>query len=381
MIISSKHLVVLVWMTTYACALAQELNLSKNWYFNLGDRSQYAYESIQSKGWKPLSKGLYIENNGFPEFTGYAWLRNEFEIPASWADSLRKISVAYLFLSKIDDCEEIFLNRVKIGSYGSFPAAYASAYDEFRVYRIETQYLKPGEINSQAVRLYDERGNGGISSQFPLMLVLPQAHTPLPYAKDELIYSWKHPISDSMMQKINQFGLARLGTATPAWTSCTINGTALVKSSNEDYHILIPSSLLQPTNTIYLQYTGWSKKEDRYFPKSTLEAVDTPLEMLQADVYYQESGGQHKSHLQILNRSSIDQAFDIELIASKDGFLPVKSWSLGTIKLKSRSEWNAKIKTDKLGSGYLEWYLKITAAQSKTTYFTFIKGHKIPGQK
>src|SRR5581483_2393156 len=79
-----------------------------------------------------------------------------------------------IFLSKIDDVDETFLNGEKIAQTGSFPTdngGYSSRWDEVREYHIATnnKFLKWDKENILAIRVYDGDGGGGIFDATPFI--------------------------------------------------------------------------------------------------------------------------------------------------------------------------------------------------------------------
>jgi hypothetical protein len=68
----------------------------------------------------------------------------------------------YVVISNIDDCDEVFINGELVGSSGGFPPYFSTAYGNRRKYLIPDYVLKPDEMNTIAVRVYDQSGEGGI---------------------------------------------------------------------------------------------------------------------------------------------------------------------------------------------------------------------------
>jgi len=70
----------------------------------------------------------------------------------------------YLNLGYIDDVDEVYFNGNKIGSTGSFPPNYSTAYNAERIYYIPAEYINFDGSNLIAVKVYDSEGEGGIVS-------------------------------------------------------------------------------------------------------------------------------------------------------------------------------------------------------------------------
>jgi sialate O-acetylesterase len=70
----------------------------------------------------------------------------------------------YLNIGYIDDVDEVYLNGKKIGSTGSFPPDYNTAYNAERIYYIPEEYISFDGNNLIAVKVYDSTQDGGIVS-------------------------------------------------------------------------------------------------------------------------------------------------------------------------------------------------------------------------
>src|SRR5215813_14060676 len=108
--------------------------------FKPGDDMQWKEVSFNDTKWKVIKTNITWEEQGY-DYDGYAWYRFHFKLPSSlktksfWKDTLR------IFLAKVDDVDETFLNGEKIAQTGSFPAdaeGYKTKYDEPREYHVAT---------------------------------------------------------------------------------------------------------------------------------------------------------------------------------------------------------------------------------------------------
>ena len=99
-------------------------------------------------------------------YDGFAWYRANLTVPPDWlAGQLT------LYVEKIDNASETFLNGVKIGVAGKLPPHYESGLADS-----EHRYLVPPEIvkrdgpNLVAIRVYDHDGNAGFKGIAPCLL-------------------------------------------------------------------------------------------------------------------------------------------------------------------------------------------------------------------
>jgi len=133
------------------------LNLRGDWKFELGDNARWADPKFDDRKWSEVYVPSSWEDEGYPDYDGYAWYRVHLTGSDNWQSK-----DLVLDLGTIDDVDETFINGEMVGSTGSFPPDYATAYNVERVYSIPPGVLKPGEDNVIAVRVYDDQLSGGI---------------------------------------------------------------------------------------------------------------------------------------------------------------------------------------------------------------------------
>ncbi len=127
------------------------------WQFSVGDNMEWANPSTNVSTWDRISVPGKWENH-YDGYNGFAWYRRNFNV--SWVPEEGEIQ---LFLGRIDDVDEVFINGVKVGQTGSFFPDFETAHNIDRRYRVPEGLLKPGN-NVIAVRVYDVGGQGGIVS-------------------------------------------------------------------------------------------------------------------------------------------------------------------------------------------------------------------------
>lgn len=152
-------------MLTGIDGLAQDkydraVSLHGKWKFNIGDKSLWADPYFNDKTWESIYVPSKWEDEGFNGYNGFAWYRTTFE----GAELQDKNGSYSLFLGYIDDVDEVYFNGHKIGSSGSFPPRYHTAYNAFRNYFIPREFINFTGKNVIAVRVYDAEIEGGIVS-------------------------------------------------------------------------------------------------------------------------------------------------------------------------------------------------------------------------
>ena len=96
---------------------------------------------------------------------GFAWYRCEVKVPEGW-----KGRGGYLYVEKIDNAAECFINGAKVGVSGGMPPKYANGVENMHRYVIPPAAIKPGEVNVVAIRVYDESGAGGFKGGAPQII-------------------------------------------------------------------------------------------------------------------------------------------------------------------------------------------------------------------
>lgn len=145
--------------------------------FKTGDDLLWASSFYNDDTWSTIKPGINWEPQGFDGYNGFAWYRIRFTLSSSirenlfWKDSLR------LFLARIDDADEIFLNGSIIAKNGSFPTdnkGYMTKWNETREIHLASTnpLLYWDKENLLAVRVYDGGGPGGIFSATPYVNML-----------------------------------------------------------------------------------------------------------------------------------------------------------------------------------------------------------------
>jgi hypothetical protein len=136
------------------------VNLQGKWKFSIGDKLIWADRYYNDAKWEDIFVPSKWEDEGFNGYNGYAWYRKSFN-----GSELESKNLGYnLFLGYIDDVDEVYFNGHKIGSSGSFPPRFHTAYNASRNYFIPREYVDFTGKNVIAIRVYDSEIEGGIVS-------------------------------------------------------------------------------------------------------------------------------------------------------------------------------------------------------------------------
>lgn len=102
---------------------------------------------FDDSSWPEIVSPGYIQDNGFPNYSGYLWMRKTVDVPASWAGKDLVLDLAI-----IDDNEFTYFN-------GEFVGHTEGCWTR-RTYTLPASMVKPGK-NVIAVRVMDTGGKGG----------------------------------------------------------------------------------------------------------------------------------------------------------------------------------------------------------------------------
>jgi len=133
--------------------------LEGKWQFSIGMNEEWISPKFNDSNWESIGVPSPWEDEGYNGYNGYAFYRKKITVSSKYKDRM-----LYLNLGYIDDVDEVYFNGNKIGSTGSFPPNYSTAYNAERIYYIPAEYINFDGSNLIAVKVYDSEGEGGIVS-------------------------------------------------------------------------------------------------------------------------------------------------------------------------------------------------------------------------
>jgi sialate O-acetylesterase len=140
-----------------ARAIEIEQPLPSTWKFKIGDNMAWRTVQFDDGDWEKVKVPAYWETQGHAEYDGYGWYRVRFTLnPSLQGQHL------ILFLGKIDDIDEVFLNGERIGRTGHEYHNGGDEYQRWRAYTIPSDKLLGDKENLISVRVYDGFAHGGI---------------------------------------------------------------------------------------------------------------------------------------------------------------------------------------------------------------------------
>lgn len=151
--------------------------LPVEWRFMPGDSPAYAGTGLDDSAWAPIRVDRIWEQQGHEKLDGFAWFRVRFFLPASLRNSTGLQDGVRLFLGKINNFDQSYLNGAIIGCNGQATAPGALPDESFTnadasLWNVERCYVLPvddprllwDKENVIAVRVFDRSGEGGLFS-------------------------------------------------------------------------------------------------------------------------------------------------------------------------------------------------------------------------
>jgi alpha-galactosidase len=155
----------------------ESINLNQKWRFIQGDNIDYAQPGFDDSGWKVIQTDKTWEESGYEKYDRYAWYRIKVIFPSKLKKSAFLQDSLRIYLGKIDDFDQVFLNGSLIGVNGKnapakmvadtlFKSGTQSFWDVGRPYSISAgdPRIKWDRENVIAVRVFDWNGGGGMYS-------------------------------------------------------------------------------------------------------------------------------------------------------------------------------------------------------------------------
>ncbi len=135
------------------------VDLAKDWRFSLdpdtsGVRKGWFAASFADSSWKLLQGGVPWEEQGYPEYDGYAWYRKSVLVPVD--TSPRPL---YLVFGGVDDEYDLYVNGTLAAHHGS-PGN--SVYSTLTATDVSS-FVRRGQQNVITLRVNDWGGDGGIT--------------------------------------------------------------------------------------------------------------------------------------------------------------------------------------------------------------------------
>ncbi len=122
---------------------------------NQGFAKGYADREFDAGSWPTMDvPGRWESLGPDMQVDGVVWMRRDVTVPQSWAGHNLTLN-----LGAIEDCDTTYFNNRKLGSTGYGTPRY---WEAPRSYLVPSSFVRYGEPNTIAVRVFDDGGTGGL---------------------------------------------------------------------------------------------------------------------------------------------------------------------------------------------------------------------------
>ena len=173
-----KYLALVFYVCVFACqaqTVEKSLDLDVPWKFILGDNPSFASPNCDDSQWKNIAVDKIWEASGYDPYDGYAWYRIKIVIPTSLKNEAGLKDSLLIYLGKINNFDQTFLNGELIGINGrnvtsqmasdtNFIHAPTNFWDKKRPYTLAVNdpRIRWDQENLISVRVFDQGGQGGL---------------------------------------------------------------------------------------------------------------------------------------------------------------------------------------------------------------------------
>ncbi|MCA9064916.1 MAG: beta galactosidase jelly roll domain-containing protein, partial [Planctomycetaceae bacterium] len=106
-----------------------------------------------------------MPRNELAPIDGYSWYRVLVRVPSEWKDGPVR-----LFVEAVDDARSAWVNGQQVGINGTFPPRFRSGLGEKGRFDLPAGTLKPGQLNTVALRVYQNDPRPNFSVAPPVLI-------------------------------------------------------------------------------------------------------------------------------------------------------------------------------------------------------------------
>lgn len=176
--------------------------LKEGWKFKVGDNLEYATPNHNDSGWENIRVDKIWEEQGHDPLDGFAWYRVKVFIPSTLKNNAYLKDSLKIFLGKINNFDQSFLNGKIFGINGknvskdtqadtSFLNAPTILWDYNRRYTLSVSdpRILWDKENVIAVRVFDQGGQGGIyTGNLSISMVNIKEYISLDYSQTPFVF-------------------------------------------------------------------------------------------------------------------------------------------------------------------------------------------------
>ncbi len=168
---------VLLFFNSTIAQNSQTVNFTEGWKFKTGDSAEYSLPGLNDSDWEKIKIDRNWEDQSHDNYDGFAWYRIKILIPSTLKEGAFLKDSIKIFLGKIDDYDQAFINGKIFGVNGKNVRADYKSDENFihespipwnknrdYVLSVNDDRILWDEENVIAVRVYDQGGAGGMFS-------------------------------------------------------------------------------------------------------------------------------------------------------------------------------------------------------------------------
>ncbi|HUP80085.1 MAG TPA: PVC-type heme-binding CxxCH protein, partial [Pirellula sp.] len=106
-----------------------------------------------------------VQKDKLAPIGGFSWYRALVFVPQNWMND-----TVSLFVESLDDARAISMNGKLVGATGTFPPQFRSGLGENGKYQVESAFIRVGEYNSVAIRVYQSDPRPNFSVAPPVLM-------------------------------------------------------------------------------------------------------------------------------------------------------------------------------------------------------------------
>ena len=175
----SLGVIMAAWLLSCSHSEPGRIPLDTGWKFMPADDPGYAATDLNDSSWKDISPLQVWDAQGYADLDGYAWYRVHVKIPSSIRQTSYFKDSLIIFLGKIDDRDQTWLNGMPLGQNGKTVSADTKFGKEIphegETWNVPRKYVLPvndprihwDRDNVIAVRVFDRGGLGGMYGPEP----------------------------------------------------------------------------------------------------------------------------------------------------------------------------------------------------------------------
>jgi hypothetical protein len=130
--------------------------------------SANAQDTPPAEGWHMVTvpdAWRKLPSGDLKPIDGYSWYRCLIQVPESWSGQ-----DLTLFTEALDDARASYVNGVNVGATGTFPPQFRSGLGEKGRYKVDSDLIEFGKLNTIGIRVYQDNPRPNFSVAPPILM-------------------------------------------------------------------------------------------------------------------------------------------------------------------------------------------------------------------